>query len=561
MSSVVKKLQELKFRFSASEFRVVFPVFLFIFIAIGAAIAFATLGRKEIVLRKFAPKDSLVYLETNDLGGVLQKLTEAGSFKENSASTLDFSVVKGMQMAVVISGFETSENKVTDEKSVLNFKPKFTAIAETHAWSWQVSTLVENNLNDFVKKTYGSDTKFEKKSVNGTERIIWTAADGRKTFAVVSGSQVFFGNDEDSINKCLSVKRDESESIFKNEAVTSQYGSANEKLAFGFVSQEGIKQISDFAGVSVAVDQAEDGNARGFISRILPQILKNATREITWTAEKKEDRIQDRINIKTTKEVSQVLSETLIPSSEKSSELYDFLPQKPSSVTRYNLKNPQVGFRSLLLTTAKNTDTVSGKIISQFSNSLLSPYGIKDAELFLSVVRSELVTAIVDENGDDSIAVAKVNDLEKAKKSLLETLKPDSVQTAKLGIEILRSEEDGLSIAIIQDVLLMGSSESVEKSLSVWNKRKISPIEPEKDFTKSKIFSTLQNGNAVAATISDETPTAQSLLKVLGEPKPDGFSGRSVSLVETRFNQKGIERVYLSDFGFIGSIVKQFEVD
>lgn len=509
-------------------------------------------------LRTLAPKETLIYLETNDLGKALNALTENQAFKENSSIKPDFSAFDDMQMAVAITGFATSENQVTDEQSVLNFKPKFTAIAETHAWSWQVNSLVEKNLNDFVKKNYGGQAKLERKSVNETERFTWTANDGRKTFAVVSGTQVFFGNDEESVYKCLSAKRGETENLLKNENLSAEYENAKGKLAFGFISNQGVKQIAEIVGVTVAVGQSEDENARGFIANILPQILNKSVKEITWTTNKTERGIEDEIFIKTEKEVADVLSETLVSSNQNSNEFYNFLPLETFSVTRYNLKNPQIAFRSLLLTTAKQTDVINGKIIAAFSNSLLSSYGIADAEGFLSAVDSEILTARLDENGDKKISLVKVKDFEKLKQTFREDVNFSQTNEKESDVEIWNSTDESFSVVLVKDVLIFGDAESVKKTLEIHRKRQISPIETEKDFTKNNLFSSLKKSKATSSTFTKDFETSEKVINVLGKVKESQQATYSNSLVETNFTKRGIERKYVSDFGFLGTIVEQF---
>lgn len=551
MSSFAKKLNELKFRYSTSEFRVILPVILFMSICGIVAVSFTFCGKTTVDLRTLAPKDTIIYLEANDLGKTLSALTESKSFKENTASKPDLSAFSGIQVAIAVTGFETSENQVTDEQSVLNFKPIFTAFAETHAWSWQVNSLVENNLNNFVQTTYGQDTKLEKKSINSTERFIWTARDGRKTFAVISGTQVFFGNNEESLNKCLAAKRGETENLLKNENLSAEYEKSKGTLAFGFISRDGIKQIADLVGISVAVGQTEDENARGFISRVLPQILNNAIREITWTANSAEKGIEDRIFIKTEKEVSDVLSETLVTGKTNSDELLQFIPDETFSVTRYNLKNPQIAFRSLLLTTAKNTDAFNGKIIAAFSNSLLASYGIADAEGFLSNIDSEIITVQLDEDGERSFAVMKVNDFEKLRPTIVGNIdfnkEPKTTgQDGKLWI----AEDESLAVGLSGDWLLIGEAESVKKGID----RKSSA-----NFSKSALFANLKQSKTVATTLAKDTETAEKIVKVLGKPASTQKNTVTNTLVQTQFNKWEIERIYISDFGFLGTIIKQFE--
>ncbi len=523
------------------------------------ASGFSSCGSNAIELRSLAPKDAIIYLETNNLGKTLQALTESEAFKLNSESALDFSVVDGFQIAIAVTGFETSEQQITQQRSILNFKPKFVAIAETNAWSWQIDALVNGALNNFFRKIYGEDVRMDVETKNGLEWFTWFSSDGRKTFAVVSGTQIFLGNDEESIKKCLSVKRGESESLLENENLSVAYQNKKGDLAFGFIGAEGIRQIADLAGVTVAVGQTEDENVRGLISRILPQILKNTTKEIAWTANKTVKGIEDTLFIRSEKDVSRVLSETLIPAQEDDSELYDFLPLESVSLTRYNFKSPQIAYRSLLLVAAKSSDVLGEKLLVAYSNSLLEPYGVNNAEEFLSKLRSNIVTAQLDAEGEKTLAIAKIESSEEITKVLSKEIDFAAKPIEQNDAKIWRSKDGKLAAALIRDILILGDSESIEKSISIYSRRKLSPIEAGKDFTKSAIFDAVVKSNAVASTLYSDSGRAEKMVKVLGTPKSDQTTEMSQVLVETKYDKNGIERKYLSDFGFIGTLIEQFE--
>ncbi len=102
-------------------------------------------------LRNYAPAETLVYLETNDLQNTLDSLTDNETFQRLTNGKKDFSALKGVQLAVAVTGFETNEKQVTDSQAILNFKPQFVAIADTHAWEFQAVSLTENQIGNFVK--------------------------------------------------------------------------------------------------------------------------------------------------------------------------------------------------------------------------------------------------------------------------------------------------------------------------------------------------------------------------------------------------------------------------
>ena len=391
--------------------------------ALAFLLLFISCSSQPTDLRTFAPADTLVYLETNDLGKALGALTESRAFQDAAQSKPDFSALSGMQTAIAVTGFEASENQVTAENAVLNFKPRFVAIADTHTWNRYALSFTEERLGAFVNETYGSEVTLEAGEKNGGKSFVWTAKDGRKVFAFVAGSRIFFSNDETALEKSLAVARGEAESLQKNEALGKMRETAQNALAFGYVSTDGIAQISNLAGVSTALASTDDDDGRSFIARVLPQVLRNSVREVFWTATKTGQGIEDKYSITLMPETASVVKETLVPAAPTASnaKLIAYVPPDVFSATRYNLQNPRIAWRSLLLVAGKNTDAVSAKILIAFSGSLLEPYGVTDAENFLSAVDSEIWTVNFDAEGEKSAVLVSYDsdeELEKLKKSV-----------------------------------------------------------------------------------------------------------------------------------------------
>ena len=498
-------------------------------------------------MRSLVPSDAIIYLETNDLAETLQTLTESRAFQEIAADQPDFSALENMQLAVGVTGFETSEKKITEENSVLNFKPQFVAVAETHAWSWQTLSFAENQLNDFVMKNYGDAAKLERLDEADGKLFTWTASDGRKTFAYVENSLIYFGNNWSAIERCLAVKRGEAESLAKNESLTRVYSENN--LAFGYISSTGIAQIANVAGVSLAVNTTEESEARSFIARIVPQILQNTTKEIVWTANKTERGIEDNFSVSLTTETSSVVKETLATSFVSQTNSAEFLPSDFFSATHYNLKNPLIAWRSLLLLTAKNTDALSGKLLIQFSDALLEPYGVSNAETFLSSIDPEILTARFDEDGDRSVSIVSVKDLEKLKSSITKEINFNAPFEKRENAEMWFSENRQLTALFIENKLLLGDGESVLKCLQA--KRS------GKNFTKSPKFQRFVENQAVAVTFGRDADSATKIVEVIGKKRGENKKLATFYSTETRFTEKGFKRKNVSDFGLIGTILQQ----
>ena len=489
------------------------------------------------------PADSLAFLQTDDLADALNAVTDSKAFQQVVKSKPDFSALQDIQLAVAVTGFETSEKQLTEENSILHFRPHFVAIAATHAWNWQARDFTENKLGEFINNVYGGEVELESGDKNGGTYYTWTAKDGRKAFAFVQNSLIFFGNDESAIEKCLAVERGESDSILKNRTFAD---AAENSLASGFISTDGVSQIANLIGVSTAMNAGENEDVKGFIAQVIPPILRGAIKEVSWTAIKTEQGIEDRLTITTDPQASSVFNETLVPVGSDSKELAEYVPAGAFSATRYDFKDAQIAWRSVLLVAQKYSDPLGGRIIGEFSGSLFEPYGIANPELFLSGVASNIVTAKIDAEGEKPVVIAAIKDIEKVKKSLVAELKPqkDTPNTWK-------SDDGDLTAIIVDNVVIAGDSEAVAKALEAKQSgNNISKNEAYKSFNESK---------AVATTIGRDAEIAGKIASVLAERKSDDAEATTVYLTEPRFNHNGIERRTVSDFGLIGSIVEQFE--
>ena len=324
-------------------------------------------GSKPTDLRTLAPAETLVYLETNDLAPALQPIVDSKPFTEVAKRKPDLSALKGLQLAVAVTGFETSEEKLTDEHSVGRVQPHFVAIADTHAWNYQAVKFAELKLGSFVESIYDSEPTLEKSDKSGGKYFTWTAKDGRKAFALVVDSLIFFGNDESAIDKCLAVRHGEADSIIKTGKVALADPAT---LASGYVSTDGIAQIANIVGLKYASEAGEDSEVQSAIAGILPLLLRSSITDVSWTATKTDQGIEDKYKITLPPDLANTLNEVLMPGDKPDFSLLEPLRENTPSITFYNIKNPQIAWRGLFLTASKQTDPVVGKMLLQFSSRM-----------------------------------------------------------------------------------------------------------------------------------------------------------------------------------------------
>lgn len=503
---------------------------------------------KPTDLRTLVPAETLVYLETNDLGAALQPIVDSKPFTEVAKSKPDLSALKGVQLAVAVTGFETSEEKLTDEHSVGRVQPHFVAVADTHAWHFQAVAFAEQKLGAFVADMYDSEPTLEKPEKNGGRYLTWTAKDGRKAYAFVMGSVIYFSNDETAIEKCLAVKRGEADSIVKTGKVTPVDPGT---LASGYVSTDGIAQIANIVGLKFASEAGEDSEVQSAIAGILPQLLRNSITDIRWTSTKTDQGIEDKYMVSMPSDYASIFNETMAESGK-----IDFsslsLPENYVSLSVYDLRDPQVAWRSVLLVAQKQLDPVAGKMIKAISPSFFEPYGVKDSESFLRSVGPGIVTAKFDEDADKHLIIANVKNAGDVLRSLESAFKLTTVEYDNGKMNVLRSADGEFTADISENTLVLGDAETAMRYLG-----------GRHDLAKRQQLIDRLNGTSKACikTISSDDVTATAVANLLSETKSDDLKANSSSFTETRFTKSGIERRTVSDFGLIGAIIAQLSGD
>jgi len=262
-------------------------------------------GSKPTDLRTLVPADTLVYLETNDLGAALKPSMDKPS-EDVKVSRPDLSSVQGVQLAIAITGIETSEQKLNDEQSNAQLKPKFVAVADTHAWHFQAVRFAEEKLGAFVEKIYGSKPSLDEPEHDDGRDMTWTAADGRKAYAFVIGSIVYFSNDRESLDKALAV-RNGAASLASNSKVQTAPPDA---IASGYASSQGIAEIADLAGLKVATSAGDDPQVQSAVAAILPQLIREMVKDAAWTEKKSDGGVTDIYQIGLTDNVAAALKDT-----------------------------------------------------------------------------------------------------------------------------------------------------------------------------------------------------------------------------------------------------------
>ncbi|PYT01554.1 MAG: hypothetical protein DMF63_01535 [Acidobacteria bacterium] len=496
-------------------------------------------GSKATDPRTVIPADALVYLESKNLRETLRPITENAKFAAAAKSKPNLNALDGVRVSIAVTGFQTSEEAVTEENAVLNFQPRLVAVVETNAWGWQARSFIEDQLGEFVNEVYDGEVEMQAIPRDDGKFYTWKAKDGRKAYALQQGSLIFFGNDESAIERCLAVKRGEAESIAKNSKVTDDEG----RLAFGYVSPEGVGQIANIAGAFLAKNTSEEEEVQSFVARVLPEILRNSLKELTWTMAMNKDGIEDKAVITLDDESSRVFGETIVPGQAGGVQLTDLVPASAASASRYVIKDPQIAWRSLVLTAQKKTDQMSGSLIGAFSDSFFEPYGIENPEVFLSSVGSQLVTVKMGPDADDAAVIASITDPAKIRISLAKELNFSKPPEKLSGADVWKSEDGEVAAAFLDNRVIVGDADTVLKCL-------------EASGGNSNLGQAFASSDSVATTAGSETDPAARIVELFSERKNENEPIVNQYRTETRFNKNGVERRTISDFGLLGSLLE-----
>jgi hypothetical protein len=517
---------------------------------------------QRVNMAAYIPAETLVYLEADNLPQILTALTRTTAWREiapaygldkdygnfgwfsqtmanaNLGSTN--SIVFGRaQIAVALMGIGSA-----DEGESLKIRPQFAVVIETK--STRAASFVQTEVNALARREFGGIKTEKKETRNAVWTIFRALADERNLFAAVAGTTVILGNDELAVQACLDVKNSERKSLADDSNLAQMRANTEREtaFAFGFVTAEGVKQLSSVGAVMLAGQMAEDPRAMSLLAQSLPSFVQKSVTSIGWTGRANAGQIEDRFFIQMPPDLIVRLREPLTVQESNDSPPAQLLPANLQSVTVYNLKNPQAAWRGVVFAMTTKLDALSAAAFSQAAGGLLAPYGIERADDFLGQTNGALSTAQLSTTQDQAVAIVGVKDAGALKK----TLQTNGTKKANLTDNfLLIGDEENLQIcraAQEQNQTLKNQSiwlqfNDTNQALSGAFVRTLSrdedaPVRFVKLFAKNK---------------SDSKMVIQPT-----EKTPDWFW----TISETRLVREGVERRTVSPFGLIGTLATRF---
>src|ERR1043165_7520861 len=212
-------------------FRIVLVLLSLVLVIFAAFMWLNVPGKAD--LADYAPADSLVYVEFNDLAAAAR----AG------VGPIESVLFARTQLALVVVGLNT-----TEQDDTLRLRPEIALIAETHTSSWRTKPVMMDVVRRLTNYTYGTSSCAGPQGANDRFECSLPGGD-RKLVGVIQGTTIILANSDSALASCLDVRAGTRPSIRTDaEFVRSRSSVATaQSLGFGYVSSANSAKLFSWA--------------------------------------------------------------------------------------------------------------------------------------------------------------------------------------------------------------------------------------------------------------------------------------------------------------------------
>lgn len=547
---------------------------------------------EPVDMAAYVPAESLIYLETNSLPEIVRGLTSTDAWQAlappaglspnvgrvgwlsrlsawsgiGSAETVIFSRA---QVAVAVIGFDVTEESST----VRDIKPRVALVAETHTSASRVQTAVTKLIGNYARRKYGEPV-IRRDEAGDSTFITWTTPDGkRKIVAAINESVAIVGNDEEAVRACLAVRRGERASLANDEQLAEMRlrMSANDALAFGYVSAAGVGRLLEMAAVAYGGQFAADPKTQSAAAILIPQLASRILGSVAWSSAIAEGAVVDKYYLHLQNDLASRLHTPLAASNASGTRVGDLLPADTNQLTIYNYRDPEAAWRGLNAAISSQLEITIAPLVGRFLAESLKPFGIESPHDFLRAAGPEIATARLDSEGAALVLLAPVRDRETlqglVRKRLGAGAKSQRVGEAEMSVAT--DEEEGAA-SFTGDYLIMGGVEEVRRCLQ--ESAASQTLGSVNAF--QKVARPAQTNDAAnVITYTNDYEPARRFISLLGRQNggrnspPDAaalqrsLSALPYALSETRLVEGGFEKKTRSAFGQFGAMLVQLATD
>ncbi len=545
-------------------------------ILIGAAWLWWSLPSR-VDMADYAPADSLVYVEFNDLASVAQAIQHSDVWQAAAPVThsqppsqnrlmtsaaraglgpLEAVLFARTQIALVVMGMNTSEQNDT-----LKVKPEVAIIAETHTSKWRTKPAAVEAVKHLANFAYGASICSERGG--DADYIECTVAGAeRKIVGAVDGTLIVIGNSDNAVRSCLEVRRGVRPSIRTDPELVKVRSSvtSDKTLGFGYISPANSAKLFSWAAPLLMGQAPGDQQLEQLLAVSAGKVLRG----VAWTASSSQGGIEDRFLFSLEPGVVSRL-QPAFETAERDENFWKLVPESFQSLTIYRSKTPAAAWNSLDSAVAFKLDALPAVLFGSLLRSSLSVYGITNPKEVLPTLSPPLLTLKPSQGAEGSILLARVSDEARLRQLLAqEIFKGDSGEILE-GLESNPDPQKEFAAVFADGYVLLGKSENMRSGLLTLRN---SGAAERKDLKQSAVES-----SAPIVTFSNDEARVNNfittLLKLQGKQLSQGevaglqntLRRSSFSSTETRLNAYGIERTTRSAFGQFGTFVSLLQSD
>ena len=556
--------------------------FVLLAVLIGAAWLWWTLP-SNVDMADYAPADSIVYMEFNNLTAVAQAIQQSrlwqtaaplNQIKTTQQNRLALSAAKAglgpleavlfarTQIALVVLGMNTAE-----ENDTLKIRPEFALIAETHTSKWRTKSAAVNAVKQLATHSFGVSNCTER---SADADYIECSGGDRKIVGAIDGTLIVLGNSDNAVRSCLEVRRGVRPSIRTDpELLKLRSSVTSEKtLGFGYVSPANSAKLFSFAAPLLM----GQGPVNQQLERVLAASAGKILRGAAWTASSAGGEIEDRFLFSLEPQVVSLL-QPAFEIAEPDIGVWAMVPDDFESLTIYDSKEPEAAWSSLNSAVSFKLDAVPAVLFGSILKSGLSSYGINDPRGILENVVPPVLTLKLARPFEGSVFLARVGDKARTRELFVNGIFKENSGQVLEGIKSEPDPQKEFSAVFVDEYLLLGKTESMRSLLTTLRgnqearDRTLSGKAVPTIKEKVSLSNSFGKKSAAIRTYSNDEARLKNfistLLTIQGRrlsndeigSLQDAVLDSLLSYTETRLNASGIERTTRSQFGQFGTLV------
>lgn len=543
-------------------------VLIVVLLAILAAGLFLWLNvPKKVDLAEYAPADSLVYVEFNDLTDVARAIqhtdvwqatapiTQTKPANQNRLLTtaaraglapIESVLFTRTQIALVVVGLNSAE-----QDNTLKVRPEIALIAETHTTSWRTRPVMMDVVRRLANFAYGSSSCSAPKN-DGDLFECSIAGGDRKLIGTIHGTEVILANSDNALRSCLDVRagtrpsiRTDPEFLSSRSAVITQ-----QSLGFGYISAANSAKLFSWAAPLLMGAAPGDQQLQQLLAVSAGKILRG----IAWTALPARGGIEDRFLFSLDPGVVTRL-QPAFRTDTRGDNFWTVVPGDFESLTIYRSSSVSEAWKALNSAVAFKLDALPAVLFGSLLKSSLAVYGIDDPTEEFYALTSPLVTLKLPA-AEGSVLIAYITDEAKVVNSIERDLSKSNTVQIVHGWQADPDSRKEFMAVFVEDQMIIGKTENVRSFLLARRSSQAALMEQKKKMQDAARAST-----ATIVTYANDEERLTNFISTFLMLQGRRLSGdelanlqsqlarASFAETETRLGSAGIERKTQSAFG------------